>query len=76
MPDVKTAAEVEANIKRMVGLQGDVQNPPQHKQQSDAGEMSAFKKFVSNLNSFCFVCFFLFCMSFLFRNLGRHVPRQ
>ena len=56
MSDVKTAAELEANIKRMVGIQGDEPSPnleprkispqPQQKQPND-GEMSAFKKFVS-----------------------------
>ena len=53
MPEVKTAAELEANIKRMVGLHRDEPLPeprkfsPQPQQQSD-GEMSAFKKFVSS----------------------------
>lgn len=65
MPDVKTAAELEANIKRMVGLQRDdnpsnnshrkMSPPLQHQQHSDqAAEMSAFKKFVSVINdTFC-----------------------
>jgi hypothetical protein len=60
MPEVKTAAELEATIKQRIGLPRDKQQPqpsnlmnaeprnitPQP-QQSDASEMSAFKKFVS-----------------------------
>ena len=59
MPEVKTAAELEATIKQRIGLPRDKPQPqssnlmnaeprnitPQP-QQSDASEMSAFKKFV------------------------------
>ena len=62
MPEVKTAAELEATIKQRIGLPRDKQQPPSSSsnlmnaeprnitpqpQQSDASEMSAFKKFVS-----------------------------
>ena len=64
MPEVKTAAELEATIKQRIGLPRDnKQQPPPSSssnlmnaeprnitpqpQQSDASEMSAFKKFVS-----------------------------
>ena len=47
MSEVKTAEEIEANIKHLVGLQREEPmnepKPPTHPE----GEMSAFKKFVS-----------------------------
>ena len=65
MPEVKTAAELEATIKQRIGLPRDQPPQPQSSssnlmnaeprnitpqpQQSDASEMSAFKKFVSIL---------------------------
>ena len=47
-PQVKTAEEIEANIKHLVGLQREelLEQPPQKPQPE--GEMSAFKKFVSS----------------------------
>ena len=47
MSEVKTAEEIEANIKHLVGLQREelLEQPPQKPQPE--GEMSAFKKFVS-----------------------------
>ena len=48
MSEVKTAEEIEANIKHLVGLQREelLEQPPQKPQPE--GEMSAFKKFVSS----------------------------
>ena len=45
-PQVKTAEEIEANIKHLVGLQREELHEPPQKPQPE-GEMSAFKKFVS-----------------------------
>ena len=45
-PQVKTAEEIEANIKHLVGLQREELLEPPQKPQPE-GEMSAFKKFVS-----------------------------
>ena len=73
MPDVKTAAELEANIKRMVGLQRDEpeQQPmrkpsPMTDNPAQDGEMSAFKKFVSfNINTFAVLyCFIMLHLLF------------
>ena len=62
MSEVKTAEEIEANIKHMVGLQRDEPSEPPNQPQPE-GEMSAFKKFVSQY----FLVFSMFSgFSFLF----------
>ena len=88
MPEVKTAAELEATIKQRIGLPRDKQQPPSSSsnlmnaeprnitpqpQQSDASEMSAFKKFVSILftkflakSPLCLCHRLCFCMFFDF----------
>ena len=54
MSEVKTAEEIEANIKHLVGLQREelLEQPPQKPQQPE-GEMSAFTKFVSLIDVYC-----------------------